>query len=257
MARPGAAAGRRVSRTSFSAALWTDAADVLRGIEQHRFVCQLRDGTLPRPVFERYVEQDAHYLGGYAVALQACEAQASTVEASRFWAGAARDTVEIETSLQQDYLHGRALPDRSSACAAYVAFLLHTAGAGGGAVLAAAVLPCFWIFSDLGRRWEGIDLTGHPYADWIDTYRDPRFADATAQARAIVDEWAAGSPPAVQALMREAFRSACGYERRLFDDAWAIPDEPVGVPGIAAGRLNGRASARATTNEVTDADSHG
>ena len=250
-----------MSRTSFSAALWTDAADALRGIEQHRFVCQLRDGTLPRPVFERYVEQDAHYLVGYAVALQACEAQASTVEASKFWAGAARDTVEIETSLQQDYLHGRALPDRSSACAAYVAFLLHTAGAGGGAVLAAAVLPCFWIFSDLGRRWADLDLTGHPYADWIDTYRDPRFADATAQARAIVDEWAAGSPPAVQALMREAFRSACRYERRLFDDAWAGRDEPAADAGTGAGatagRLNGSASASATTNEVTDADSHG
>ena len=251
-----------MSRTSFSAALWADAdADALRGIEQHRFVSRLRDGTLPRPVFQRYVEQDAHYLVGYAVALQACEEQASTVGASRFWAGAARDTVEIEKSLHRDHLDGRRLPEVSPACAAYVAFLLGTTSSAEPAVLAAAVLPCFWIFSDLGRRWEGIDLTSHPYADWIDTYRDPRFADATAQARAIVDEWAAGSPPAVQALMREAFRSACRYERRLFDDAWAGREEPAADAGTgagaAAGRLNGSASASATTNEVTDADSHG
>ena len=117
------------------------------------------------------------------------------------------------------------------------------------------MLPCFWIFSDLGRRCAGVDLIGHRYADWIATYRDPRFAAATDRARVIVDDLAEAEPAAGRAAMRDAFRSACRYELRLFDDAWAA--------GAAArepaprGRLKGSARTSATTNEVSEADNHG
>ena len=123
-------------------------------------------------------------------------------------------------------------------------------------MLAAAVLPCFWIFSDLGARSVAGDLSGHPYADWVDTYRDPRFAAATVQARAIVDDLAAGTTPEDRGAMRDAFRSACSYELSLFDDAWVVgaasADEVVPPRPV-----NGSATARATTNEVSEADNQG
>lgn len=244
---------------AFTAAMWTRCGDIRAGIGQHPFVAGLFDGTLSRPAFDRYVEQDAHYLTGYAAALRMCAAQADGA-ASAFWAGAARDTVEIERSLHKEYLHGRPLPTRSVHCAAYVSFLLDLSRAASPPILAAAVLPCFWIFSDLGAQSAGMDLGGHPYADWVETYRDPGFAAATEQARALVDDLAAGSPPSVLAAMQEAFGSACRYERLLFDDAWSASSElgdGVARAPAVPGRLNGSASARATTNEVSDADNHG
>lgn len=244
---------------TFTAATWARCADIRGGIAQHPFVARLFDGTLPRAAFDRYVEQDAHYLTGYAAALRVCAAQAEG-SAAAFWAGAARDTVEIERSLHEEYLHGRPLPTRSVHCSAYVSFLLGLSRAAGPPILAAAVLPCFWIFSDLGAHCAGMDVGGHPYADWVGTYRGPRFAAATEQARALVDDLAAGSPPSVRAAMEEAFRSACRYERLLFDDAWSASSEPgdgVAPAPAVPGRLNGSASARATTNEVSDADNHG
>lgn len=244
---------------SFSATMWADCLDLRRDIGRHPFVEGIFDGTLPRPAFDHYVEQDVHYLSGYAVALQACAAQAETAESVAFWAVAARDTVEIEQLLHQEYLPGRPLPDRSAHCSAYVSLLLDLAGRASPPVLAAAVLPCFWIYSDLGVQSAEMDLRRHPYAGWVETYRDPRFAAGTDKARALVDGLATGSSESVRAAMLQAFRSACRYERLLFDDAWtrgALGDAATATSPVPA-RLNGSARASATTNEASDADNHG
>lgn len=253
----------------FTAAMWARCADVRRDIGRHPFVSGLLDGTLPRPAFDRYVVQDVHYLTGYAAALRVCAAQAGGT-ASIFWAGVARDTVEIERSLHRAYLHGRPLPTRSVHCAAYLSFLLDLSRTASPPMLAAAVLPCFWIFSDLGERCAGMDLAGHPYADWVESYRDPRFAAATGQARELVEDLAAGSAAAVRAGMQEVFGTACRYEWLLFDDAWTgaagsgaaesgdgAPAALTGAPPAPRARPNGSASASATTKEVSEADSHG
>ncbi len=241
MSRPG---GRR-----FSAAVDAAAADVRRDIDGHPFVLNLLSGTLPPEAFLRYLTQDAHYLAGYAVAIDACAARCDSDVDRTFWTAAARDTVEIEQWLHDRLLPDQPLAERSAACTAYVTFLLDIARQGTYPVLAAAVLPCFWVFSDLGRRLpDGLDLTAHPYAEWVGTYRDPRFAAATDSARAIVDALAADSAPEVRAAMRAAFLDACRYEWSLFDDAWT------GAPGD---RVNGTATTAATTNEASDADNQG
>lgn len=216
-----------------SAAMWAAATDIRRSIERHPFLSGLLDGTLPRPAFDHYVEQDAHYLAGYAAALRACEGMADSVGSRTFWADAADDTVAIEQSLHVGYLRDRPLPGRSPHCSAYLSFLADIASGAGAAVLAAAVLPCFWIFSEVGRQCTAIDLDGHPYADWVATYRDPRFATATDRAKAIVDDLAVRSAPSVRASMQDAFRGACSYERLLFDDAWAAGLGPDAAPGDA------------------------
>ena len=89
---------------SFSAQLWAAAAGMRQEMEQHPFVRRLLDGTLPRRAFDHYVAQDVHYLAGYAVALQACAALADSPAARTFWAGAAQDTLDVETSLHEEYL---------------------------------------------------------------------------------------------------------------------------------------------------------
>jgi thiaminase/transcriptional activator TenA len=257
-----------MTQRSFTAGMWSDAARIRNAVDQHPFVSGLFDGTLPRRAFDHYIAQDAHYLTGYAVALQTCAAHADSSRSAAFWSEAARDTVAIEQALHDGYLQGRTVPDRSAPCSSYVTFLLETAGAvsaagaaapvsaAGGPVLAAAVLPCFWIFSDLGRPSAAVDVDGHPYADWLATYRDPRFAAATDQARAIVDDLAARTTSSVRSAMQDAFRSACRYELALFDDAW---DCRGGRPDGAAlpDRGSRSASSSATTNDASDADNHG
>jgi len=99
---------------------------------------------------------------------------------------------------------------KSPTCTAYTSYLFSLAAAGSYPALAAGILPCFWIYEDVGRRLkERIgDLTGHPYADWISTYGDPEFAASTEQAKQILDRLAAQADPATVERMHEAFATA-------------------------------------------------
>ena len=95
--------------------------------------------------------------------------------------------------------------------------------------LAAGILPCFWIYEDVGRRLKDRvgDLTGHPYADWIGTYGDPAFAASTEQAKQILDRTAAQPDPGTVERMHEAFATASRYEWMFWDAAWRQETWPV------------------------------
>ena len=236
----------------FTAVAWARAADVREAIDTHPFLRGLRDGTLPSATFLGYLAQDAHYLLGYARALAMCAAQATDTDDISFWGSAAHDAIEVERTLHEGRILDLDAVEPSPTGIAYVNFLLSTAVRGDYPVLAAALLPCFWIYEDVGRRLkDGVELSGHPYADWISTYGDPDFALASARVRQIVDTCAENSSPSVVSAMHNAFVTAARYEWMFWDAAWRSETWPV------FGAANGRANSTATTNEAIEADSHG
>ncbi|SDO33375.1 thiaminase /4-amino-5-aminomethyl-2-methylpyrimidine deaminase [Nakamurella panacisegetis] len=236
----------------FTDTAWADTATIRRAIDEHPFLLGLRDGTLAEATFLGYLAQDAHYLLGYARALAMCAAQASHPDDLSFWARSAHDAIEVERTLHAGRVLDLDAAPPSPAGTAYVTFLLGAAARGSYPVLAAALLPCFWIYQDTGQRlMDGLDLSGHPYADWIQTYGDPDFAAATARAKDIVDRCASNSSASVVADMHAAFATAARYEWMFWDAAWRGETWP------AFGDAKGRATSTATTNEAIEADSHG
>jgi thiaminase/transcriptional activator TenA len=231
---------------------WSSTAEVRAAIDTHPFLLGLRDGTLPRATFVGYLVQDAHYLVGYARALAACAAQATEIDDISFWAWSAHDAIVVERSLHEAQLADVPTVEASPTCTAYLSFLGATAGRGCYPVLAAALLPCFWIYQDVGLRLtEDLAPSGHPYQEWIATYGDPLFTAATERARNIVDKVAEDVSPDVRDGMNTAFATACRYEWMFFDAAWRGETWP------AFGPTNGRATTTATTNDAIEADSHG
>ena len=148
---------------SFTAEAWFATTDIRGAIDGHPFLRELKAGTLAPATFAGYLAQDAHYLIGYAKALSLCAAQASTPEHIAFWASNARDAIVVERSLHEVRVGGLPAVEPSPTCRAYLSFLLATAGEGAYPVLAAALLPCFWIYQDVGRRLkDSVELTGTP-----------------------------------------------------------------------------------------------
>lgn len=227
---------------SFGQQAWNATADVRKAIDTHPFLVGLFDGTLPRATFVGYLTQDAHYLVGYARALATCGAQAGDIDHISFWASSAHDAIQVERSLHRGQVADLLAVEPSPTCTAYLSFLGATAGRGCYPVLAAALLPCFWIYQDVGSRLrEGIAPSGHPYREWIATYGDPGFATATERVRTIVDELAEWSSPQVRAEMQTAFAAACRYEWMFFDAAWRGETWPL------FGGSDGGAATTATT----------
>jgi thiaminase/transcriptional activator TenA len=207
---------------SFCAEAWDRTAGTRAEIYRLPFVTALGDGTLPLDRFVGYMVQDAHYLREYARVLATCAARADEVADLAFFARGAITAVEVEAALHARRAEGAVDPGPSPACTAYTSFLLATAQTGDYAELVAAVLPCYWLYADVGTVLadRAAALTDHPYGDWIGMYSDPAFAAATETVKAITDRLAATAGPAVVERMHARFALACEYERRFWEAPW-------------------------------------
>jgi thiaminase/transcriptional activator TenA len=87
-------------------------------------------------------------------------------------------------------------------------------------VLVAALLPCFWIYWDVGCAIAGTAAPDNPYRAWIDTYADPRFGEAVQAVIAAADRAAAGASNSVRERMLAAFTRAAQYEWLFWDGAY-------------------------------------
>jgi thiaminase/transcriptional activator TenA len=207
---------------AFSQDAWEAVAPIRKAIDELPFLTALEDGSLPREAFIYYLAQDAHYLADYGRTLAAAASQTSEPEELLFWARGAATTVAVERELHAAHVADFAASTRSPTCTAYTSYLFSLVGAGCYPVLAAGVLPCFWIYEDVGRRLKErvANLKTHPYADWVLTYGDPEFARSSAQAQRIVDRLATQTDPATVERMHQAFVTASRYEWMFWDAAW-------------------------------------
>ncbi|WP_168583148.1 TenA family protein [Gephyromycinifex aptenodytis] len=215
---------------TFSDNLWADIAQIRAAIDDLPFVRELAAGTLERDRFDYYMAQDALYLFDYGRALAACASQSNCSDDLVFWATAARESIIVERALHESHVGDLSAASPSPTCTAYTSYLRSLATSGCYPVLAAGVLPCFWIYKDVGDRLleTAGDLSDHPYADWISTYADEEFAASTRTAIAIIDRLAQENSEQVRTRMREAFRQASQFEWMFWDAAHRMQAWPVG-----------------------------
>ena len=215
----------------FTDRLWDETKLVRSAIDQLEFLRRLGDGTLPLEVFRVYIEQDALYLAGYAKALALLAARSPDPATAGFWAHCASTAATVELSLHDGLLKGGSLPatgiepTHSTACLGYVSYLIAAAATEPYPVAAAAVLPCFWIYAEVGRELASSakDVLAadpaHPYAQWVTTYDAPEFQEEAAKAREQVDAAAAAATDSERAAMVTAFTIASRYELMFWDNA--------------------------------------
>ncbi|MGP4032229.1 bifunctional hydroxymethylpyrimidine kinase/phosphomethylpyrimidine kinase [Pseudarthrobacter sp. 1C304] len=218
-----AAAARGPAAGEFAAALRASASGDLDAIYGLDFIRDLADGTLREKEFTYYLAQDALYLNSYSRVLARAAAMAPTEAEQLFWARSAQNCLEVESELHRSWLDGRA-PGATPgpATKSYVDHLLAASASGSYAVLVAAVLPCFWLYAEVGQslhaRFAAAGASeAHPYAAWLRTYADEEFAAATRQAVAYADAAARAASAGERDAMALAFRQSCRYEVDFFD----------------------------------------
>ncbi|MDP8915671.1 MAG: thiaminase II [Pseudomonadota bacterium] len=226
---------------SFTAAVWEEAGPILRAIHAHPFVRELGEGSLSRERFREYMLQDALYLRGFARALAFGALKAPDAERILEFSKAAEVAIVVERALHAGFLQQFGVDpataeavEASPTCTAYVDHLIATAAVGGFGDLAAAVLPCFWIYQDVGARIHAAAAPANPYQAWIDTYAGEEFEAATGRMRAIVDGEGVGAGAAQRASMRAAFLRSCRYEWMFWDAAWRLESWPVAAGPVPA-----------------------
>ncbi|MEC5179529.1 hydroxymethylpyrimidine/phosphomethylpyrimidine kinase [Arthrobacter sp. CG_A4] len=207
----------------FAAGLRNSAAADLEAIYGLEFIKALADGTLPEKDFAYYLAQDARYLNGYSRVLARAAAIAPTEAEQLFWARSAQNCLEVESGLHRNWLSTRTADLRlGPVTKSYVDHLLAASVSGSYGVLVAAVLPCFWLYAEVGETLHGQFLAAgapeaHPYAVWLRAYANEEFAAATRQAIAYTDAAARLASGHEREAMALAFRQSAGYEVEFFD----------------------------------------
>ncbi len=208
---------------------------IWRAQHEHPFVRGIGDGTLDVARFKHWVRQDYRFLIEYARLLAMATARAPDLDTMTRMAALTSETLNSEMALHRAYAgeFGIAKAEleaepMSPTCRAYTDFLVRTASAGDFVELVAALLPCMWGFSDVGRRLHERGLpTDARYAAWIEMYASDEFADLAQWCRDLLDRLAEGLPPAGLARVEEAFVTSCRYEYLFWEMAWNLERWPI------------------------------
>ena len=204
----------------WTAALWAAGGETWHQILDLPFVRALGDGTLDEDLFSFYLDQDALYLRDYSRALATLSARADTAEAQVHWAAGAHEAIAAESQLHEGWLANRArLGGPSPITMGYTNFLRASAAGEDYVVGAAAILPCYWLYEEVGAVLSSQNHADHPYAEWLSLYGGEEFAAEVERSLAEVERAFEAASPAQRVRAARAYLSACVYEREFFDQA--------------------------------------
>ncbi|GAA0397432.1 thiaminase II [Microbispora corallina] len=181
----------------------------------HPTVRGIAAGDLPDPVFRSWLEQDYLFLLDYVrvfsrLAWQAPDGHLGDLVdlAYATW----HDELDLHRSLAAGFGADLAGAVKGPACAAYTAFLLESAADYGEGL--AALYPCMWGYSTLGRILAQDPPAEPRYRAWVETYADPGFAALTGRIAVMIDE-ARPDPARAAELFAEGMRHELAF--------WDVP----------------------------------
>lgn len=212
---------------TFSQDVWQRNHDLYQKILALPFNQELASGTLKREVFCHYVIQDAHYLLAYGRALAVAAAKAYEADDVIQFYEAAKIAIIVERSLHADFMQEFEISKAefentplTLACHHYTSFLTATAWSESYPVILAALLPCFWIYAEVGKDIVNQSVVHNPYQAWIDTYAGEEFNTAVRNVIATIDKVAARCDEDTLVKMHAAYRMGAKLEWLFWDSAY-------------------------------------
>jgi thiaminase/transcriptional activator TenA len=204
---------------TFTAELWAGIEETYEAILVHPFISGLTDGSLERESFVFYIVQDAHYLREYARALSLAAARAPREEEIAMFATHAAEAIAVERSLHEGFFQDLGLSDDDIArtpvaptCLAYTSYLLATAYGSSFPELLGAVLPCYWIYWEVGKALLEQGSPDPLYRRWIETYGGEDFAAVVRAVLSLTDRLGAELSVAEQGRAARHFNITARYE---------------------------------------------
>lgn len=214
--------------------LWNSTKSTYDAILDHPFITGLTDGSLDPSAFGFYLRQDALYLARYAQALAVLAGRAASSEDTAMFARHAAGALDVERTLHESLLPALGIDATSIAHTApaptnlaYTSYLLATVHGGCYAEGVAAVLPCYWIYWEVGKH---LLKTGSPdarYQRWIDTYGGDEFGTVVQEVLDVTDGLEPTVTAAEKSRMMRHFAATARYEWMFWDMGYRRESWPV------------------------------
>lgn len=225
-------------QSSFTDELWVSIAPIYATILRHPFIAGLTDGSLSRARFEFYAVQDALYLREFARALAIAGARAPKDDWIVMLTEHAAGALRVERTLHEGFFREFELTPEAAVATplaptnmAYTNYLLAVAYGAPFHEALAALLPCYWIYWEVGKELARAGSPNPLYARWIGTYGSDEFGAVVGAVLEATNEVAAQVGDAERAAMRRHFRATSRYEWMFWDmgyrcEQWPFDNAP-------------------------------
>ncbi|MEV4059596.1 TenA family protein [Nonomuraea dietziae] len=200
---------------SISSELHAIGRPLLEAQLAHPTVAGIGRGDLEEKVFRSWLEQDWLFLHDYVRVFARLAWQAPAAHLGDLVDLAHttfHDELSLHRSLSAEFGADLDGAVKGPACQAYTTFLLESAATYAEGL--AALYPCMWGYSTLGRILAENRPAEPRYRAWVDTYADPGFAALTGRIAEMIDE-------AAPDLSRAKERFAEGMRHELA--FWDVP----------------------------------
>lgn len=209
---------------NFATHVWERAIPIYRQILIHPFVRELGEGSLSQRTFCYYLEQDKYYLKEFARGLVLLGARLKTLPEFL----ACIDFATCAALTEQENLHQRFLETynysfqdtKTPACVSYTGYVLSQCVLAPVEEALATVLPCFWIYAEVGKHLQKVSRGNNPYQPWIDTYACPAFARSTQTMIHYFNVYAATASDDMREKMWKSYKTSALLEWHFWNDAY-------------------------------------
>lgn len=210
----------------FSDRLYEELQPIWRKNHAHPFVQGIGDGTLDQEKFRFFMVQDYLYLIEYARLFALGVMKAEDLETMGKFAKLLDSTLNEEMSLHRQYAKKFGVAEEefekakpSPTTLAYSHYMLHVGQNGTLADLVAAILPCMWSYSEIGKELKQIPgASEHEfYGDWIKMYSSKEFEDLAVWCIDLLNELTEGKTETELAKLEEIFLNTTRFEYMFWD----------------------------------------
>lgn len=214
----------------FSEMVWKKNEGLYKKIIDMPFNKELMEGTLDKEKFAYYIEQDSLYLKYYSKVLATIS---SKINNNAYYAitflKSSMNAYIVEEEIVHKYFREtfqlKNTNKITTANLGYTSFLINTAHTEAFEAAAASILPCFWIYNEIGKYIkENAKIENNPYKTWIDAYADEEFSKSTENMIKIIDDLYNNASNYVKEKMIIAFDIAFVWEYRFWNDAYNLDD---------------------------------
>jgi thiaminase (transcriptional activator TenA) len=219
----------------FTVQLRRRADRIWRAIEAHPFLCELHAGTLPMNRFTYFILQDYVYLLDFAQVLCQGGAKSPNLETLELFCRHALGAVEVERSFHSSFGKSLGLSRKQLDAVAkgpvtqsYIGHLQSVARSGSLGELVSAVLPCYWIYGEVGRRlYRNRPRKPKIYRQWIEIYASEEFWKPVREQIQLMDGIVVAATSDEKKLMTAHFVLSSRYEFMFWEQAYRLESWPV------------------------------
>ncbi|GCL72824.1 thiaminase II [Paenibacillus naphthalenovorans] len=201
---------------------------------EHPFIRGIGDGTLPLDCFRHYVLNDAYYLSQFARIQALGAAKANDLYTVNRMAVHAQGTYSAELALHEKFAKLLGITEEEQKAFepaptsyAYTSHMLRAAYTGQLGDIIAAILPCYWLYYEIGERLAGCTPEEPIYREWIAAYGGEWFRELVEEQIARIDDIAEQVTPQDRERMRNHFVISSRYEYMFWDMAYRKEAWPV------------------------------